>query len=246
MNHLLLDYLVYLENYWVYLLLMLLCIIFSSYAQYKVTHSYQKYATMPSRNGLTADIVARNILDSAGLNHIQIKQVSGHLSDYYHHSKKEIGLSSSVYGNSTVSAIAVATHEVGHAIQYKNKSILAISRKILVPICNIGSYLMWPLIIIGLILNFGANATSGDIFLYIGVGIFGLSTLISLITVPLERDASRRAIRILQDSNTLTEEEICGAKEVLNAASLTYVASLLISILNLLRFIVIFLPRRRD
>lgn len=243
---LLLDYYAYLENYWLYLLLMLICIIFSSYAQYKVKSSYDKYATMPSKNGLPAEVISRNILDSAGLNNIQIKQVSGHLSDYYHHSKKEIGLSNSVYGNTTVSAIAVATHEVGHAIQYKNKSILAISRKILVPICNIGSYLMWPLIIIGLILNFGAVSTTGDIFLYVGVGIFALSTLISLITVPLERDASRRAIKILQESNTLDQEEIAGAKEVLNAASLTYIASLLISVINLLRFALIFLPRKRD
>ena len=246
MSHLLLNYYAYLESYWVYLLLMLLCIVFSSYAQYRVTHSYQKYSLIPSKNGMSAEVIALNILNSAGLDHIQIKQVSGHLTDYYNHRKAVIGLSSSVYGNSSVSAIAVATHEVGHAIQYKNKSILAISRKILVPICNIGSYLMWPLVIIGLLLNFGVNATSGDIFLYIGVGIFGLSTLISLLTVPLERDASRRAIKILHDSNILTEEEISGAKEVLNSASLTYVASLLISVLQLLRFIAIFLPRRRD
>ena len=245
MISLLLDYYAYLENYWLFLVLMLICIAFSSYAQHKVNSTYRDYSTMPTQNGETADSVARRILDSADLQDIQLKQVNGHLTDYYHHKKKEIGLSASVYGNTTVAAIAVATHEVGHAIQYKQKSIFAIAKRVLVPICNIGTYLMWPLIVIGLILIFGEISTTGDIFLYVGIGIFGLSTLISLITVPLERDASRRAIKILQSSNAMTEEELIGAKKVLDAASLTYVASLLVSILQLLRIIIILMPKKR-
>lgn len=239
---------VYFETYWFVTLLLFICIIFAVYAEVRVKTTFNTYSKMFSKKGLTANQVARIILDSANLNHIKVVAVGGNLTDYYDSKNNVIALSSSVFDKASVSAISVATHEVGHAIQNKNKYLFANLRRVLIPVCNFGSLLVWPIIILGILINYISAYTSntGNVFLFIGIGIFGLSTLISLITVPLERDASNRAISILKETNILDGDELVAAKKVLNSASLTYVAGLLVSVLNFLRILILFLPRNRN
>jgi Zn-dependent membrane protease YugP len=181
-------------------------------------------------------------LDSAGLHDIQIVRTHGQLTDYYNHKKKIIALSNDVYDSYSLSAIGVACHEVGHALQYKSRYAPIICRNIIVSICNLSNKLLWPLVIIGAVLYY---TNLGQIFILIGVGIFALATLLNLITLPVEYNASKRACKILLNSTILQSEEVDCVKEVLNAAALTYVAGLVVSILNLLRFILAF-ARNRD
>ncbi len=218
-------------------------IILAAYAQIKVSSTFSKYKEIPSESGKTAYEVARMFLDYAGLKDIQIIKVRGELTDYYNHSKKVLALSESTYNSSSISALGVACHEVGHALQYKTKYIPIMIRNFIVPIVNFVNYFVWYLIIIGFIIFY---TTSNAIWLWVAVGIFGLSTLISLLTLPIEYNASKRALQLLKDSTLLNEDETNKAREVLNAAALTYVASLLVSILNLLRFIILIFVRTRD
>ena len=218
------------------------------YAQMKINNTYAMYNSVVCEKGLTAAEVARIILDSAGLTNIKIVKIRGHLTDNYNHSTKTISLSSSVHDSKSVAAIGVAAHECGHAIQYKNHYLPIKIRNFLIPITNFVSVLLWPLVIIGLVLNFAVVSSGivGDVFLWIGVGTFGLSVLLSLITLPVEYNASRRAKDILLKSGILNEKETQGAAKVLSAAALTYVASLIVSILSLFRFLFTVLMFRRD
>ncbi len=221
-------------------------IIFALYAQSKVSKTYNEYSQVMSQSGVKASELIRRLLDVSGLKKITVRSTSGTLSDNYNPKTEEISLSNDVYNSSSISALGIACHEFGHALQKKGKYIPYEIRKILVPVTNIVSRLLWPLVIIGLIFNFGTNAGGilGDIFLWSGVGLFGIAVLFNLATLPVEFDASRRAIKILKTTGTLNEEELSGTKEVLNAAALTYVAALLISVLNLLRFLLVVLGGR--
>lgn len=221
-------------------------IIFAIYAQSKVTNTYNEYSQKMSQSGVKASDLIRTLLDVSNLKSISVKNISGTLSDNYNPKTEEINLSSGVYNSSSISALGIACHEFGHALQKKNKYLPYEFRKILVPVTNIISQLLWPLVIIGLIFNFGVSSGGilGDIFLWSGIGLFGIAVLFNLVTLPVEFDASRRALKILKSTNTLNEEELLETKEVLNAAALTYVAALLISILNLLRFLLVVLGGR--
>ncbi len=224
-------------------------LLLATFAQFKVKSTYSKYRNIYSSCGLTACDFIKRLMSATDTNYLQIRCINGHLTDHYNPSKEEICLSQDVYSSSSVAALGIACHEFGHALQKKEKYLPYQIRRILVPITNFASTLLWPLVVIGLIFNFGVEAggITGDIFLWSGIIVFGLSVLFNLATLPVEFNASRRAVKILKASGTLTEDEIDGTKKVLTAAALTYVAALVVSILNLLRFLLVVLARtRRD
>lgn len=235
-------------HYYIMGIILLPGIIFSMYAQAKINSAYNKYSQHYASANITAGDFIKRLLSVAGMNNTIVKQTGGHLSDHFNPRTNEICLSSNVYNSSSVASLGIACHEFGHALQKKERYAPYQIRKIVIPITNIASKLLWPLIIIGLIFNFGVEAGSatGDIFLWSGIIFFGLAVLVNLITLPVEYDASKRAVKILQSTGLLSEDELDGTKKVLNAAALTYVAALVVSILNLLRFLLVVLSRRRD
>ena len=226
-------------------------IIMAMWAQLKVTRTYNKTRTyMPTSTTKTANEIAREILDKNDLRDITITPIDGELTDHYNPSKGVISLSNSTYGQHSIAAISVAAHEVGHAIQRKEGHFATKLREFLVPFLRISDVILWPLVIIGLIFNIGGSFESpiGNIFMWSGVAFFGLSALFSLVTLPTELDASKRALQQLERGGYLrTEEELKDAKSMLTAAALTYVASLLVAILNLVRFLLtMFILRNED
>ena len=234
------------ELYWEYYLMGIILlpgIIFAAYAQAKVNGTFRKYAATFAGCGMTAKEVARTFLDHAGLKDINIIRVRGELTDYYNHRKKVIALSDSVMDSNSIAAIGVACHEVGHALQYKTHYFPIILRNIIIPICNFANRMLWILIIIGALFFY---FNMGSTMLWIGIIIFALSVLLNLITLPVEYNASNRALQLLEKSTMLDEQETQCAKQVLYSAALTYVASLVVSILNLLRLVLILLRRRSD
>jgi len=219
-------------------------IILGAIAESKVQSAFSKNASIFASTGIKAAEAARRLLDTAGLNHVSINRIGGNLTDNYNPKNKSINLSVDVYDSSSLSSLGVMAHEVGHAIQHKQKYFPLMLRRVLVPINNLVSKLLWPIILIGLLTNFVfLFAEVGTIFIYAGIGMFGLTTLITLITLPVELNASKRAYSLLTESGILLDEEIPNVKQVLNAAALTYVASLVMSLLNLLRFVLIFRDR---
>ena len=222
-------------------------IIFAIYAQSKVTSAFNKYKTVEYSQTKPVHEKARFFLDAMGLTHIKVVRTAGHLTDHYNPKTDTVALSDEVYNSTSVASLGIACHEIGHVLQYKQGYPLIKFRKILIPIINIGSFLMWPLVIIGLILEFTSYFHLGQGLIIAGIVIFGLSVLFSALTLPIEKDASKRAYKMLVETGELTEEEGEGVKAVLNAAALTYVASLIISILSFVRFVLaIFLSSRRD
>ncbi|MBQ9387943.1 MAG: zinc metallopeptidase [Lachnospiraceae bacterium] len=221
---------------WTYILVIIgavICLIASA----NVNSTYKKYEKVRSRTGLTAEEAARQILAGAGITDVRIERVSGSLTDHYSSKERVLRLSDSTFGSTSVAAIGVAAHECGHAIQHDTGYAPLTLRSISVPLANIGSYLSLPIVIIGLIMGWVGLARVG-VFLFAAVVIF------QLITLPVEFNASSRAIKILENNRMLETDELTGAKKVLNAAALTYVAALLSSILQLLRLVL--LTRRRD
>ena len=221
-------------------------ILLGIYAQAKVSRTFKTYSQVQSENGITASQLARTVLDSAGLQEIELRKEAGFLTDHYHPTKKYIALSEEVYDSSSVAALGVAMHEVGHAIQKKEHYALLGFRQVLVPITNLASRLLWPMVIIGIILGafVTSNALIGLIFFGFGVAFYSLTLLLNLATLPVEFDASKRALKLLQDGNFLNDAELDGARQVLKAAALTYVAAFIVAIAEMLRFILyIFLSR---
>jgi len=192
---------------------------------------------------MTASDAARFVLDRNGLSRVRIERVSGELTDHYDPSANVIRLSDSVYNSTSTAAIGVACHEAGHAIQHATNYAPVKIRTAIIPITNFGSKLSMPLLIVGLLL-----ASMSPVFIYMayaGVGCFALSTVFQLVTLPTEFDASKRALQCIEGSNLLYGEELKGAKKVLRAAAMTYVAALAVSLMQLLRFIIIINNRRR-
>lgn len=221
-------------------------IVLGIYAQIKVSKTFKTYSQIPNEKGITASQLARAVLDSAGLQEIELRKEKGFLTDHYHPKKKYIALSEDVYDSTSVAALGVAMHEVGHAIQKKEKYFFLGFRQVLVPITNIASTLLWPMVIVGILLGAFASTggTLGLIFLGVGVGFYALSLLLNLITLPVEFNASSRALRLLEDGDFLNSAELSGARAVLKSAALTYIAAFVVSLLELLRFVmVIFLSR---
>lgn len=220
-----------------YFIWVLPAVIFAFWAQAKVSSTFQKYSSQFSSRGLTGAQAARQVLDSNGLYQVRIEPVKGNLTDHYDPRTDVIRLSQSVYDKTSTAAIGVAAHEAGHAIQHDRGYVPVKIRSALIPITNIGSSLALPLILLGLL--FGAASPFMGNLAYLGAACFGLSVLFQLVTLPTEFNASNRALAAIRDSRILTEEELDGARRVLKAAALTYVAALAVSLMQFLRLLTI-------
>ncbi len=219
-------------------ILVLIGVVISMAASANVRGSFQKYSQVFSRRGIRAEQAAEQILQNAGIFDVQIQRVQGNLTDHYDPRSKTLRLSESVYGSSSVSAIGVAAHECGHAIQHAGGYVPLKLRGALVPVVNVASTISMPLILAGLILGFFGLAR-------IGVVLFSAVLLFQLVTLPVEFNASSRALRVLGSTDILYEEEVGTARKVLRAAALTYVASAVATALQLFRLLLL-TNRRRD
>lgn len=219
-----------------YFILVLPAFLFSMWAQHKVTSSFQKYSNQRTRSGITGAAAAQEVLRHAGITDVRIERIGGHLTDHFDPRENVIRLSESVYDKPTVAAVGVAAHEAGHAIQYANEYIPMQVRAGIIPITNIGSKLSVPLILIGIFMNMTG-------LINIGIILFGAVVVFQLVTLPVEFNASGRAISVLEDYRILDSDEIPASRAVLSAAALTYVGALAVSLAQLIRFIA--LSRRR-
>ncbi len=232
---------------WTYIILVLPFVILSMIASAAVESSFKKYSGVYSRRGMTAAEAARRVINDNGVTDVSIERVRGHLTDHFDPKTKTIRLSENVYDSSSVASIGVACHEAGHAVQHAVGYVPIKLRNAIVPITNIGSKLSIPLVMLGIVLSYFGEAYS--MIAYIGVALFGLCVLFQLITLPTEFNASRRAIKALGTSGILYDDEIGGAKKVLTAAAMTYVAALAVTVMQLLRLLIIVASstnRRRD
>ena len=225
-----------------YLILVLPAVILSLIANVFVKSSFNKYSKVFSMRQMTGREAAHEVLTQNGVTGVDIQMISGNLTDNYNPRTNTISLSENVYSSTSVAAIGVAAHEAGHAVQYANGYAPMKLRNALIPATNIGSRLAIPLFIIGLLLS--SYAESMIYVAYAGIALYALSTLFQLLTLPAEINASRRAVNAIEKS-VLTEDETKGAKKVLTAAAMTYVAALAVSLMSLLRLIII-AGRRRD
>lgn len=227
-----------------YVILVLPFVILSMWASANVNSTFKRYSAVHSRKGLTGAQAAERVLINNGVYNVKIERISGNLSDHYDPKANVIRLSDSVYNNTSAAAIGVACHEAGHAVQYAQNYGPIKLRAAIIPVTNIGSMLAMPLIILGLVLN--AMSSLSFAFVYIGIGCFGLSLLFQLITLPVEFNASHRAVAAISGAGLLDENELEGAKKTLRAAALTYVAAAAVSLMQLLRLIMLFGNRRDD
>ncbi len=222
---------------WIYIILVLPAVIFSVWASAMVNSTFKKYSTVHNRAGLTGAEVARRILYENGLYDVKIEQTHGHLTDHYDPRTNTVRLSESTYNSTSSSAIGVCAHEVGHAIQHATGYVPLKIRNAIVPTTNIGAKLSMPLILLGILLS-----AFGEIFAWIayaGVACFSLCLIFQLLTLPTEFNASRRALKAIGEGGYLTSEETAGAKRVLSAAAMTYVAALAVTFAQLLRLVLI-------
>ena len=222
-----------------YFLFMLPALILSLYAQIKVSSTFAKYSKIKNSNGLTGSEAAYKVLAQNGVTNVAVEHISGSLNDHFDPQTNIIRLSDSVYSSNSVAAVGVAAHEAGHAVQYANNYAPMKFRRVLVPITNIGSTLSIPLIFIGLLLPI-----QYDFIVNIVIALFSFAVLFQLVTLPVEFDASRRAIATLEQSGTLYDEELIGAKKVLSAAAMTYLAATFSAVMSLFRLILIAGNRR--
>lgn len=226
-----------------YVILVLPCVIFSIWASARVNSTFKKYSSQFSRRRITGAEAAQRVLNANGVRDVRIERVGGNLTDHYDPRSNVIRLSDSVYGSTSTAAIGVACHEAGHAVQYAQNYAPIKLRAAIIPITNIGSKLAMPLILIGLLLTVMESASY--FFVYAGIACFGLSLVFQLVTLPVEFNASRRAMEAIADSDILTSEEQVGARKTLSAAAMTYVAATAVALAQLLRLLMIFGGRRR-
>jgi len=231
-------------GYFTYLLYMLPALLLGLWAQFKVKSTFHKYDKMKNSRGMTGAQIAKMILDQNNLSHVRIEQVAGNLTDHYDPRSQVIRLSSSVYNSTSIGAIGVAAHEAGHAVQHA-KSYLPIKiRGAIIPVCNLGSSVGPIMILVGCLFagNFGRN------LIFWGIVLFSLVALFQLITLPVEFNASKRALLVIRDSGMFVNEDYRGAKKVLSAAAMTYVAALVTTVMQILYYVVRFLGvgRRND
>ena len=223
-------------------LVLIPAMIFAFWAQINVQTTFSRFKQVRNRRGLTAADVARRILDANGLNYVQIQRVSGELTDHYDPRAQVVRLSDSVYDSTSVAAIGVAAHEVGHACQPAEDYVPLRIRSASIPMTRSGSMLAMPVVILGLLfaqLSLYGNMV-GDVFMMLGILLFSLSTLFQLVTLPTEFNASARALKTLESYGILDGDELVGARSTLRAAALTYVAALASSLASLLRLLLIF------
>lgn len=229
---------------WTYLYLVLPCVLLSLWASSRVNSTFQKYSKQISMRRITGADAAQRVLRANGVSGVNIQRVSGNLTDHYDPKTNVIRLSDSVYDSPSVAAIGVACHEAGHAVQYAQSYGPIKLRAAIIPVTNFGSRLAMPLILLGLLLS--AFAETSYTLVYLGIACFGLSIVFQLVTLPVEFNASRRAMQAIENSEILTEEEQRGAKKTLSAAAMTYVAATAVALANLLRLLVLFGGRRRS
>ena len=235
-------------SYFLFLLILIPFMALSAYASAKVHTTFSKYDRVPNSSRMTGYDTAVRLMRNRGVNDIAVGRVRGMLSDHYDPSKRIVNLSESTYGSASVAAVAVAAHEVGHVMQKKKGYIPYKIRNVLVPIANIGSRLALPLILIGILLDILYLSTDfevGRILMYVGIGLYSTSVLFMLVTLPVEFNASRRAKKMLLEDGILQKEEAVGVRKVLSAAAMTYVASMLISLIYFLRVLIIVLANTR-
>lgn len=215
-----------------------ICLIASA----RVKTTFHKYNRVRSMSGMTGAQAAERILHSAGIYDVSVQHVSGELTDHYDPRNKTLSLSDSTYGSTSVAAVGVAAHECGHAIQHQQDYAPLPIRSAIVPVANLGSFAAWPLILIGMFIT----SSTGSLLINIGILCFSLSVLFQLVTLPVEFNASSRAIHMLGQTGILREEELRGTRKVLGAAALTYVAGAAAAILQLLRLLILTNGRRDD
>lgn len=228
---------------WTYLVLILPCIFLSLWTSISVKRTFHKFSQIYSEKGITAEEAAKQVLSLNGVRGVSIKHVGGNLTDHYDPTSNTISLSDTVYGSASVAAIGVACHEAGHAVQYAKRYFPIKVRTLIIPVTNFGSRLAIPLILIGFLLSYASSIS--NFFIYLGIICFSLSLLFQLITLPVEFNASRRAMTAIAQCNLLTPKEQYGAKKTLSAAAMTYLAAVTISLAQLLRLILLFGNRGR-
>lgn len=222
-----------------YLILVVPAIIFSLWAQMKVNSTFDRFSQISTYNRMTGFEAARRILDANGLRGVGIERVAGHLTDHYDPRTNVIRLSDKVYFSNSISAIGVAAHEAGHAVQYATNYQPIKWRAAILPVCQIGSQMSFPLILMGFLFN-SPNLINFGILMFATIAIF------QFVTLPVEFNASRRAVNALAMSECITDDELYGVEKVLQAAAMTYVASLAISLAQLLRMVLLFGQRNDD
>ena len=226
-----------------YVLLVLPCMLLALWASANVNSTFKKYSGQFSSRGITGAEAARRVLSANGVTGVRIESVPGNLTDHYDPKSNVIRLSQNVFSSSSTAAIGVACHEAGHAVQYAKSYGPIKVRAAIIPITNIGSKLAMPLILLGLALSFLEGMSYA--FVYLGIACFGLSLVFQLVTLPVEFNASRRAMVAIQQGDILTKEEQAGARKTLRAAAMTYVAATAVALAQLVRLLLIF-GRRRD
>ena len=212
--------------------LIILAVLISALVSAKMNATFSKYSKVRSYCGMTGAQAAQRILSSAGIYDVRIEHVSGKLTDHYDPSNKVLRLSDAVYGNTSIAAIGVAAHECGHAVQHARNYVPLSVRSAIVPVANFGSQLSWPLFLAGLIFSFRP-------LLMIGILLFCAALLFQIVTLPVEFNASARALRMLDETGIMGRQEIRGTKKVLRAAAMTYVAAVIGSLLQLLRLLIL-------
>jgi len=227
-----------------YMILVLPAVVLALIAQSKVQSTFNKYSKKGNISGYTGAEVAKRILNLAGVYDVKVEHIRGNLTDHYDPTNKVLRLSDGVYSSKSVAAIGVAAHEVGHAIQHNQGYMFLQLRHSLFPVANLASKAAFPLILIGSLI--GGLSNGGGLLLNLGILFFAVTTLFAIVTLPVEFNASNRAIKVLSVEGLLIGEELKGAKKVLQAAALTYVASAAVSLGQLLRFMMLFGGRRND
>jgi hypothetical protein len=213
--------------HWSYLLVLIVSTVIGLVARAAINNAYKKYSKVSTANGVTGARIAKMILDSHNINDVSVNMIGGTLSDHYHPVKKQVNLSQGVYNSNSIAAVGVAAHECGHVIQHKKGYTPIKIRNAILPVANIGNKAVWPLVIIGFIAQFPFLVNLGIIF-------FIATVLFHLFTLPVELDATRRAVAVLDRSDLVSDRELGGVKKVLNAAAMTYIAATLVSVINLL------------
>ena len=229
---------------WTYLVIVLPCLILSMLASSSVNSTFNKYAKVNSIRRLTGAEAAQRVLSANGVTGVRIERIAGNLTDHYDPRTNVIRLSDSVYNSTSTAAIGVACHEAGHAVQYAMNYAPIKLRAAIIPLTNFGTKIAWPLMLAGLLLSSMSYAFYN--LVYVGIACFGLSLVFQLITLPVEFNASRRALVAIEEGNILTDDELVGARKTLRAAAMTYVAAVATSLVQLLRLIAIYGRRRRD
>ncbi len=229
---------------WTYVVFVLPCVLLSLIASNSVNTTFRKYSQQYSRRGITGAEAAQRVLRANGVIGVRVERVGGNLTDHFDPKTNVIRLSDSVYGSTSTAAIGVACHEAGHAVQYAQSYGPIRLRAAVIPVTNIGSRLAMPLILLGILLNFLGDYSYT--LVYLGIGCFALSLVFQLITLPVEFNASRRAMQAIEAGELLTPEEQKGARKTLTAAAMTYVAATAVALSQLLRLLVLFGRRRND